>query len=89
MKKISNLKDFRANLKGKIDKENVIENECPDFSWNACLPSTEPAEGGLAEAPRVEEEGEEEVEMGRGGRGRRRNSQKSIIGKQCSLQLHE
>ena len=40
-----------------------IENECPDFfSWNACLPSTGPAEGGLAEAPRVEEEGEEEVD---------------------------
>ena len=38
---------------------------------------------------RVREEGEEEVDIGRGGRGTGGNSQKPSIGKQCSMQLHE
>ena len=37
----------------------------------------------------VKEEGEEEAEMGRVGRGIGGNSQKPSIGKQCSMHLHE
>ena len=31
-----------------LSRENVIKAEYPDFNWNAGLPSTGPAEGGLA-----------------------------------------
>ena len=42
----------------------------------------------LAEAPRVEEEGEEEVDR-EGWKRKRGNSQKPSIGEKCSLHLHE
>ena len=31
-----------------LSRENVIKAGYPDFNWNAGLPSTGPAEGGLA-----------------------------------------